>query len=210
MQYSLTSHVALGISYVSPQRFQKFEYGAVYENPNLANFGQPRTIEFALDMPAVYAGGVSFTPTSWLALGGDARYITYAETRGFKESGFDQTGAVKGFGWDNIWSFGAGAEVRAAMQLELRAGYNFSDNPIPGNLTMFNLPAPAIVQHHATLGLGYEFVKGVAVDLGYYRAFSNKISGPVQGLTGPIPGSKVTSELSEQSFLVGFRYSAGK
>ncbi|MGH7693392.1 MAG: hypothetical protein ACRENH_00345, partial [Gemmatimonadaceae bacterium] len=83
-------------------------------------------------------------------------------------------------------------------------------NPIPDDLTMFNLPAPAIVQHHATFGLGYEFAHGFEVDLGYYRAFSNKISGPFQGMAGPMPGSRVTSELSEQSFLVGFRYGAGK
>jgi long-chain fatty acid transport protein len=210
LQYSVTPQLALGVAYVSPQVFQKFEFGAVYENPNLPNFGQPRTIEFAMDMPAVYAAGLSFAPASWVTLGGDAKYITYADTRGFKESGFDQTGAVKGFGWENIWSFAGGAAVRAAKQLTLRGGYNFSENPIPESLTMFNLPAPAIVQHHATFGLGYELPNGFGIDLGYYRAFSNKISGPFQGMTGPMAGSRVTSELSEHSFLVGFTYSPGK
>ncbi|MEW5917230.1 MAG: outer membrane protein transport protein [Gemmatimonadota bacterium] len=210
LQYSLTPQLAFGISYVSPQVFQKFEFGAVYENPNLPNFGQPRTIEFAMDMPAVYAAGLSFAPTDWITLGGDAKYFSYGNTRGFEKEGFDATGAVKGFGWQSIWSFAGGAEMRLNEQIKLRGGYNFAENPIPESLTMFNLPAPAIVQHHATFGLGYDIGNGFGVDLGYYRAFNNKISGPFQGMTGPMPGSKVTSELSEHSFLIGFSYSPVK
>lgn len=206
LQYSVTPEFALGLSYVSPQWFQEFEFGAVYENPNLPNFNQPRTIKFRMDMPAVYGAGLSFTPASWLALGADAKYYTYAETKGFQESGFDQTGAVKGFGWENIWVFAGGAEVQAAKQLKLRAGYNFSENPVPDDLTMFNLPAPAIVQHHATFGLSYELPNGIGMDLGYYRAFQGSISGPFQGMNGPVAGSMVKSKMSEHSFLMGFTY----
>jgi long-chain fatty acid transport protein len=71
------------------------------------------------------------------------------------------------------------------------------------------MPAPAVVQHHATLGVGYEFTQGFGVDLGYYKAFEHSVSGPFQSMTGPVPSSRVTSSLAESSFLIGFSYSPG-
>lgn len=207
VQYAVTPALSLGASYVSPQRFQKFEFGAVYENPNRPDFNTPRTITFALDVPAVYGAGVAYTPSSRLTAGVDAKYITYASTRGFKLSGFASDGAVRGFGWNNIWSFATGVELRPMQQFTARAGYNYSGNPVPDNLTMFNMPAPAVVQHHATVGLGYEIVGGFGIDLAYYRAFKHSISGPFQSMAGPVPSSNVTSSLSESSFLIGFSYS---
>ena len=207
VQYAITPTVSLGVSWVSPQRFQKFEYGAVYENPNRPDFNTPRTITFAMDVPAVYGAGLAYTPSSRLTTGLDAKYITYASTRGFKASGFASDGAVRGFGWDNIWSFATGMELRATKQLTARAGYNYSGNPVPDDLTMFNMPAPAVVQHHATFGLGYAMASGFGVDVGYYRAFKHSISGPFQSLAGPVPSSSVTSSMSENSFLIGFSYS---
>jgi long-chain fatty acid transport protein len=205
-QYALTPSLALGVSYVSPQVFGKFEYGAVYENPNRVDFNQPRTIKFALDVPAVYGAGLAFAPSERFSAGIDAKYITYARTRGFKRSGFAQDGAVRGFGWENIWSVATGLEVSATNHVKARVGYNYSGNPIPESLTMFNMPAPAVVQHHATLGLGYLASSGFGVDVGFYRAFKHSISGPFQSMAGPVPGSRVTSSLSESSLLLGFSY----
>jgi len=37
----------------------------------------------------------------------------------------------------------------------LRGGYNYSQNPVPDSLAMVNLPAPGIVQHHVTVGAGF-------------------------------------------------------
>ena len=209
LQFAVTPEVSLGASYVSPQRFQTFEYGAVYENPNRPDFNAPRTIRFALDVPAVYGLGVAYTPSSRFTTGVDVKYITYGATRGFEASGFAPDGSVRGFGWDNIWTAATGLELRSAKRLTVRAGYNYSGNPIPDALTMFNMPAPAVVQHHATVGLGYEMTSGFGIDLGYYRAFEHSISGPFQSLAGPVPASRITSSLSESSFLIGFTYSPG-
>jgi long-chain fatty acid transport protein len=208
LQYTVTPALSFGLAYVSPQRFQTFEYGAVYENPNRPDFNAPRTIRFALDVPAVYGAGLSYTPSSRLTTGLDAKYITYASTRGFKASGFSSDGAVRGFGWENIWSVATGLELRATDRFTARAGYNYSGNPIPDDLTMFNMPAPAVVQHHATLGLGYMVASGFGVDVAYYRAFEHSISGPFQSMAGPVPSSSVTSSLSEHSFLIGITYSS--
>ncbi|MGE5099391.1 MAG: OmpP1/FadL family transporter, partial [Deltaproteobacteria bacterium] len=101
LQYAVTPQVSLGLAYTTPQVFQTFEFGAVYENPNLATYNTPRTIKFNMDAHAVSAVGMSFTPHSAFTFGLDTKYITYPATRGFKDQGFAADGAVKGFGWKN-------------------------------------------------------------------------------------------------------------
>ena len=76
-------------------------------------------------------------------------------------------------------------------------------------MSLFNIPAPAIVQQHATFGLGFEPFENVMVDLGYYHVFENSISGPMFGPMGPIDGSDVTSSMFEDSFLMTFQFTPG-
>ena len=111
--YRATESLRLGLAYTSPQWFQDFEYNAVYENPMLPSFGTDREITFAMDVPATYSGGFALTRGSLLWTG-DARYITYASTAGFEESGMDQFGAVQGFGWEDIWVLASGLQIRPA------------------------------------------------------------------------------------------------
>ena len=205
VQVELSQDLWAGLAYTSPQIFQKFQFDGVYENPNLPSFGMPRTIKFAMDVPAVYGAGISFAPGMGLLAGVDAKYIDYAHTRGFSKKGFAPDGAVLGFGWRSIWSVGTGIEVKPSA-VAFRIGYNYSQNPIPADQTMFNAPAPAVVRHHATAGLGYTFDNGLSVDLAYYRAFRSSIEGPFQTPAGAVSGTSVKSTLSEQSVLLGFTF----
>jgi long-chain fatty acid transport protein len=207
VQFAATPALSIGLAYTTPQVFQKFSYGAVYEDPTLVTYNMPRTIDFALDVPAVYAGGASWTPSKAFTMGIDAKYITYGSTRGFKDQGFAPDGSVRGFGWRSIWSAATGLQLRPTERVALRAGYNYTQNPIPNELSMFNAPAPAVVQHHATIGAGYLFENGFGVDVGYYHAFKHSITGPFQTPAGAMPGTSVTSSLAEQSLLVGFTFS---
>lgn len=210
LQYTLTSTVDVGLAYTSPQVFQKYHFGTVYANPNLPSYNTPRTIDFAMDVPAIYAAGLAVRPDPRLYLAADGKYITYASTRGFKGSGFNSDGSVRGFGWKDIWSFGVGAQVTPEPQYAIRLGYNYSGNPIPPHLSMFNTPAPAVVQHHATVGVGYVFANGIGVDAGYYRAFANSITGPIQTPAGALPQTSVKSTMSENSILLGFTYAPAR
>jgi len=203
-----TEHVNLGLSYSSPQWFQDFEYHSVYENPNLPNFGQARSFTFAMDVPAVYIGGIA-VDTDRLLWTADAKYITYSSTAGFDEQGFDQTGAVKGFGWDDIWVLATGLQFSPTDRFSLRGGWNYSQNPVPDGLSMFNVPAPAIMQNHLTLGLGFMPFDGVNVNLAYYHVFETSISGPMFGPAGPIPGSSVDSKMFEDSLIMSFSFATG-
>lgn len=202
--YKAASNVSLGASYTSTQYFNDFQFNSSFANPNLPNFGTPRPLRFRLDVPAVYSAGASVMPTSSLTLSGDVRYITYENTEGFKGGSFAADGSVPGFGWKNIGVAAFGAQLAATDRLMLRAGYNYSGNPIPDERTMINLPAPAIVQHHVALGAGFQATPVVGIHAGYYHAFRNTISGSLVTPAGPIPGTSVSSTLSENSFLVQF------
>ena len=204
--YRASDRIALGASYASPQVFQDFEFDAVYEDPNLPTYNTPRKISFAMDVPAVYAAGLSVSPTASFNIAADVKYLTYASTNGFKEEGFNPDGSVRGFGWDDIAVFALGAQWRTSDALTLRAGYNYSGNPIPDGQSMFNIPAPAIVQHHATAGAGFRVRDGLQLNVAAYKAFENSISGPMLRPNGAVPGSSVTSRMSEVSFLIGFAF----
>jgi long-chain fatty acid transport protein len=206
LQFAVTPQLSLGAAYTTPQVFQAFKFDAVYENPNLPSYNTPRSITFNMDVPAVYAAGLSFAPSSVFNVGVDAKYLTYHSTRGFKDQGFAPDGSVKGFGWQDIWTVSGGLQFRPMSQVALRAGYNYSGNPIPNNLSMFNAAAPAVVQHHATFGAGYMFTNGFGVDVAYYHAFAHSITGPFQSPAGAMPGTSITSSLSENSMLVGFTF----
>jgi long-chain fatty acid transport protein len=129
-----------------------------------------------------------------------------SKTTGFDKQGFDQTGAVQGFGWEDIMVLATGLELSPSSAFALRGGWNYSENPVPDELSLFNIPAPAIVQHHATFGLGFQPFAGVNVDLAYYHVFENEISGPMFGPMGPISGSSVSSKMYEDSFIMTFSF----
>jgi len=205
--YEFNDMFSAGLSYTSQQWFDDFEWNAMYENPNnTETFGQARVLQFGLDVPAVASGGIAVQALPNLLLTGDARYIFYENTPGFDQQGFNADGSVKGFGWKNIWVFAGGLEWRPMEKLALRGGYNYSQNPIPDSQSFFNIPAPAIVQHHATVGLGFLVTRRISIDLAYYKAFSNSITGPFVFPQGEIPQTSVTNELSESSILLAFRF----
>ncbi len=213
IMYRLSEQISLGAAFTSPQWFQDFEYNSVWENPNLENFGAPRTIQFGLDIPAVVSGGVAVTPMPNLLFAGDFRYIFYDSSDGFKcedhERPFAEDGSVSGFGWENIWVAALGVQYLPVNGLRLRAGYNHSQNPIPDDMSFFNIPAPGIVEDHLTLGLGFDLTRQVGVDLAYYHAFANQGSGSFWSPLGPVDGTSVTNEMKEDSFLVQFSFLTG-
>ncbi len=210
LQYDINDQVTVGAAYTSPQIFGNFNYNAVYENPNLPNYNTARTFSFRMDAPAVYAAGFAYAPTTALRTAVDVKYFGYKSTKGFDQSGYNADGSVKGFGWKDIVVVAAGVEYDASSVWTLRGGYNYSGNPIPADMSMYNIPAPAIVQHHLTGGVGYKLRPGVQINVAAYKAFENSISGPMQRPTGPLPGTTVKNTMSETSFLIGFSFAPAK
>ncbi len=205
--YKMTQSLNLGLAYTSEQKFNEFTWNSTNADPTDPAFGTHREFSFTMNAPAIIAGGLSYQAGERLFLAGDAKYYLYSSTEGFEASGFTQTGAVAGFGWDDIMVLAFGGEFLASDRLALRAGYNYSDNPIPEENSFFNVSAPAVIQHHLSLGFGVEIADGVDLSAAYYRALENEVSGPIwHPMMGEIPQSDVTSSMFENSFVVQFSF----
>jgi len=205
MQYRMTPKVTLGLAYTSPQVFSDFEFEMTHANPFLANYGTSRTVAFRMDVPAIYAAGLAWAPSDRLQMGLDAKFVAYSAAKGFEEKGYNADGSVKGFGWEDITVVAAGVQFKASERITLRGGYNYSGNPIPDEQSMFNIPAPAVVQHHITGGLGFAITKGVELNIAAYKALENSIEGAMYRPTA-VPNTSVKSAMSETSLLVGFTF----
>jgi long-chain fatty acid transport protein len=203
LTYHFNDMVSAAVAYTSPQWFDDFTFNSTYANPELPNYGSPLEITFRLDAPQVFAAGLGLKPLPGMTIALDGRYMTYSSTAGFEGSGFNADGSVAGFGWDDIFVLALGAEYWVSEAVALRAGYNHSDNPVPDSLSFYNIPAPAIVQNHLTLGLGWKPTRQLQIDLGYYHVFENSGTGPIPNPSLP-PNSTVTNTMTEDSFLIQF------
>ena len=153
----------------------------------------------------IISGGLGYSHKRWNT-DIDLRYYDYAHTAGFKNSGFDSTGAVRGFGWDSIWEIAAGVQYHLTKRVTLRGGYIYNDNPIPDKYTFFNVASPAIIQHHISCGISYQLTDQWLIATSYTHGFRNSISGPYLSPRGPAPGTSVTSTMSTDIVIVGTAY----
>ena len=188
--------VNIGVSYRSPVWFREF----TWKRKDLA--GATHTLKFLMNLPQVVSVGTGLSPAKNTRIGIDARWFNYENTAGFDEVGYDPDDSVSGFGWKNIWAIGGGLQQKIAKSTRIMAGYNYSGNPVPAKYTFFNTPAPAIVQHHVSGGFIQNFGKW-DMALTYYHAFRNSITGPWISGQGAIPGTSVTSKMSENSVTIG-------
>jgi long-chain fatty acid transport protein len=196
LQYAFKA-VSVGVSYHSPVWFQKFNWN----RRDLG--GASHALNFQMNLPQLISTGVGAAVTKSTRIGVDARWFDYANTPGFSKVGYNPDGSVAGFGWRNIWAVGGGVQQIVTKSTKLMAGYNYSGNPVPAQYTFFNTPAPAIVQHHVSGGIA-QTVHKLDINVTYYHAFQNSITGPWISGKGPIPGTSVTSKMSENSLTIGF------
>lgn len=202
--YKPIDELALGAVIKSPQWFNSFRWHGQYPDGAPASFG------YRLNYPMIIGVGGAYTPLPEWLVASDVKWINYAGTDGFGQKNFatSPTGPyVRGLGWENIWTFSLGVQYKVVPRVPLRIGYNFGQNPIPSNQQFINAFAPAIVQHHLTLGFGVDVTSALQLNVAYYHAFQNSESGPFLSngspaygpINQPIPGSKITNRLSENS-----------
>ena len=189
--------IHLGVSFKSPQWMQTYKINSQDE------LGAGRSIEFDMDYPMIVSLGAGYSGREQWKYAVDVRYVDYANTDGFQPTGFDATGAVTGFGWRSIWVVSIGSEYQILPCLALRAGYTFNQNPVGDQDSFFNVHAPAIVQHHLSAGFSYETPHDWTLSLAFHHGFSNSISGPWHGPSGPIAGTSVSSRLATYSLSMG-------
>jgi long-chain fatty acid transport protein len=223
----------IGASYKTPQYFDKFDFKNTYLDGSSAP-----NVKFTMNYPAVYSIGLGYSK-GIVDIALDYRYVDYEGTDGFQDSGWQiaqegpaagfPTGAVNGFGWQNMSVVSAGLQLKAIKKLPLRFGYTYSSNPIQDELAFFSTPATAIIAHAFQFGLSYEVSEAFRIDAVYHYGMSDgKTSGnllspipavdfnqdgfpdgpwdAVNNPLGKIPGSEVAYEMTTQMFMLGLNF----
>ncbi|HWR67729.1 MAG TPA: outer membrane protein transport protein [Desulfomonilia bacterium] len=208
-----TDAINLGLTYTSPQE-------TVHDNVNLPNLDTLK-----LESPQQLGFGISYqVPDAMnLLVETDVKWLNWADATGYSD-----------FDWKDQWVYAVGLQVEPKKNLFLRAGFNYSKNPVDehdGFDGSFNpatgqpnsavnvqgtiFPAyyyetfriigfPAIVEKHLTFGAGYRFTDQFSMNVGWMHAFEKTIS---ESGTDPF-GQPVSLEstLSEDSLDFGLTW----
>jgi len=210
--YDSGSGFKAGVSYKTTQAFCDFEFDNTYLDDTKA------TNKFNMDYPAILSFGLGYSKGN-IDLALDYRMVDYENTDGFSETGWTPTASVAGFGWENISILSAGIQYKGIDKLPLRLGYTYSSNPIPEEVTFFNIPATAIIKNAFQFGFSYEFNDNFTLDGVYhYGTSGGKTTGQLLNPMfigayppyGAIPGSEVSYDMTTSMVMFGFSYTFKK
>lgn len=186
-----------GASFKSTQWFSDFEYNS--STPA----GVAQKTQFGVDAPMTISLGTAYTGIDRFLFAIDTRYLNYANTHGYSNNGFDPAGAVSGLGWKDMYAVSAGTQYQMTDAASVRLGYSYNTNPIGDNESFFNVVSPLVIQHGAYVGSSYNLTRQFKVSLTYTHFFENSVSGPLQGMGGPVAGTNVTNSASGDSVIAG-------
>ncbi|MCF1191593.1 outer membrane protein transport protein [Mangrovimonas sp. AS39] len=197
-----------GVSYKTKQSFADFEFDNTYPN------GETAKNNFQMDYPAIFSIGLGYSLSNFdFAL--DYRFVDYENTEGFANTGWTENASVAGFGWNNISIVSAGIQFRGINKLPLRLGYTYNSNPIPSEVTFYNIPATAVIKNAYQFGLSYLVNKNWQLDgVFHYGDSSGKTSGSLLNPMfadayppyGAIPYSEVSYDMTTSMIMLGISY----
>jgi long-chain fatty acid transport protein len=189
--------------------FDGFRLGAVYSSKmQMSSFDKYKGLfaeQGGFDIPASYGIGVAFTGLKDWTFAFDWLYIDYGDVPSISNPGM--TGAPlganngPGFGWQSVNVYKIGVEYQLDPAWTLRAGYNYSENPIDSANVTFNIIAPGVVQQHLTLGFSYNMPDKSSITVAYMHAFKNTVTGSsmFNAILGPGAGGTETISMYENS-----------
>jgi long-chain fatty acid transport protein len=212
--FALENGLQFGATYKSTQFMGDMEIEGTYLDGSEA----PVTT-FNMDYPSILSLGAAYT-NDQIDIAVDYRYIDYANTDGFAETGWRigdngfPTGAVAGFGWESIHVLAAGLQYKGIENVPLRIGYTFNTNPITEDNVFLSSSAPAVIANAAQIGASYLFLDHWGIHATYHHGFNTEVSGQLlnpmligaDNPLGKVPGSKVTSDMSTDVVLLGLSY----
>ena len=198
--------LSLGLNIITPRKLE-FEKVADFDNSGSLD-------DLDLEAPLEIGAGAAYMFNQFI-IEADVKWINWSDADGYKD-----------FDWNDQWVFAIGGQYQPIPKLFLRAGYNYAKTPVDDNdgfdgrstkkvqgkvipseyyyETFRLIGFPALVEHHVTLGIGYEFTPTFSVNLGYMHAFKNDLK---EDGTTPF-GVPVTieSELTEDAIDLGLTW----
>jgi long-chain fatty acid transport protein len=204
----LTPAVAVGLAYATKVSMGEFDkYRGLFAERG------------GFDMPSHWTAAIAFSVTPQTLVTAEYERINYSDARSVSNPSILalQCGAGNaaaclggsngaGFGWQDVDVWKLGVQWQASPTLTLRAGYNVSDNPItPADVT-FNILAPGVVRHHATLGATWKLDAQSAVTGAFMYAFSNDVQGSSL-FNNFAPGLQLQEKIEMYEYSIGVQYS---
>ena len=205
--YKITDTISLGATFITEQEVT---------HDNVTDFdGDGEDDDLDLAIPMQIGAGIAWEPIPGkLLFEVDGKWINWSDASGYDD-----------FDWQDQFAIGVGVQYKPVPKLALRAGYNWARNPVDEHddfdgttvteVQGKSIPTwyyetfrvvgfPAVVEHHVTAGIGYEFTDSFALHLAYLHAFSETISQEGTDLTGQ--PATIESELSEDSVELGLTW----
>ena len=213
--------LSIGANYASRTYMTKFDK---YKNLFAEQGG--------FDIPEHWAIGLSIKATKKLTFALDYQKIRYSAVKSIGNEGPDAANPSAffpdgcqtlsdgsnscllgrddgmGFGWKDSDIIKVGINYDYSNAWSFRAGYNYAKTPIQEDQVLFNFLAPAVSEHHLTLGLSYRPSKQVEWSANYMHAFKNTTKGPTAlGPSGlPVNGSNAAIDMYINSWGISFAY----
>lgn len=167
------------------------------------------------DVPENFGVGVAFRPNDRWTFGADVQRINYGSVNSVGNPLASLLQGVPlgvangpGFGWRSVTAVKVGASYRFNSNLEVRAGYSHTQQPVPSSQTFFNILAPGVVQNHFTLGATWTLERGDEISgfVGYApgKTLRGQGSIPPGNPPGGFGGGNANVRLKEA--MVGLAY----
>ncbi len=213
--YEVAPNLSLGAVYHTPTAISDLETSdasmrmAVNVDVGLMTTGIPNDQYVDMDIPvrgkitvedfqwpATFGLGVAYGPTDAVRIVADVKRIQWSSVMEkfamvFEADAVPENGAFGGQelkavlyqDWEDQTVLSLGAEWQASPAVTLRAGFNHGSNPVPDSF--LNALFPAIVENHATIGLGYALGEHGSANISIMRGFNSEATNPGNGVTVP-------------------------
>jgi long-chain fatty acid transport protein len=186
--YQATPVISVGGSITAPQNYSPYEYNSTNADPSSRSYGLARTLSYDLDGPMVVSVGTGIKmPRTQLAI--DGMFTKYSGVHGFGSEGGIVNGIIEPFGWRNVWTIKAGVAHDVTGKLTVRAGYNYSQMPVRGEVVISATGAPATFQHHITGGFGVKLFPFLTAEAAAYYVPRQHVVGPFPDLQNNVLGT---------------------
>jgi long-chain fatty acid transport protein len=189
-------------------QYGKFSFGATAQSKVYMDEFDKYAGLFAeqgdFDIPPTYGVGFAYHATPKVTIAADVTRILYGEVDAIANKGptanefFSAfTGALVGdpslvsnplgsndgwgFGWDDVWVYKLGVNYAYNNNWTFRAGYNYAEVPYEDDQALFNVLAPAVVEHHVTAGFTRSLTPDSEITLTYMHAFRNDVEYTYNG-----------------------------
>ncbi len=210
LEYKVMPGLRIGVAGNTPMYMQRFDrYRGLF-----AEQGD-------FDIPASLTAGFAYDVNPALTFMFDYKHIWYSKVASISNSSTNVETCAPfsggptclggsngpGFGWSDVNVFKFGLEYRMNPALTLRAGYSYNTAPIKSADAMFNIIAPAVVQHHITGGLEYKYNANWSLELAGAYVPREHLSGNELAIGNP--PHTVDISMSQWEVTAGVKYKFG-